>query len=310
MELRERKVTGLNSEASINPHPTCMINSKETFSSSADSRQATTSALHPISEQEAEDKGLPALKFMPLILRTPFICSALAFNILILGLLFTLLYYERFIISNQWGYFAIQILPAVLGTITASIVHGIAVNLSRVTPFMLAAVPEGSTFRKTILASYFPGLSLRDAIATGNGLLASVWILEILFGMILSFKSALLNTTDYRFYVEAIVTSWALYALIALYSLMGILTIFLVYELHDRVTGLRWEPASIADLLILFRHSDFLDKFEGTDIAARDSIFDRLQGDSLKIGYWYRGDEIWHGFGGTPGQVRRGYNPE
>jgi hypothetical protein len=188
--------------------------------------------------------------------------------------------------------------------------HGIAVNLSRVTPFMLAAVPEGSTFRKTILASYFPGLSLRDAIATGNGLLASVWILEILFGMILSFKSALLNTTDYRIYVEAIVTSWALYALIALYSLMGILTIFLVYELHDRVTGLRWEQASIADLLTLFRHSDFLDKFEGTDIAARDSMFDRFQDDSLKIGYWYRGDEIWHGFGGIPGQVQRSYNPE
>lgn len=247
---------------------------------------------------------------MPLILRTPYICSTLFFNFLVLGLLVSLIFTDDFSFNSQWGYLAIQILPPVLGTITASLWHGIAINLSRITPFMLAAEPAGSTFRKTILGSYFPGLSLRNAIATGNGLLAFVWILELLSATILSFKSSLLNTTNYKIYVVAVVTSWALYSLIVIYSLMNVLTIVLVCKMHDRVTGLRWEPASIADHLTLFRHSDFLDKFEGTDTAERDSIWDRLQDDCLRLGYWNRDNEIWHGFGKISRKAQGTYDLE
>ncbi|KAF2134693.1 hypothetical protein P153DRAFT_392017 [Dothidotthia symphoricarpi CBS 119687] len=266
-ELRERSVGGLSKELSPNP-PTTPI----------------SLALCPISEQEAKDKSLPALKSLPLILRTPFICSALVFNLLVLGLLISLLFYDYFSFSNRWSYLAIQILPPVLGTITASLWHAIAVNLSRMTPFMLAAEPEGSAFGKTILGAYFPGLSLRNAIANGNGLLAFVWILEIISATILSFKSSLLNTANYDDYVEAVVTPWALYSLIVIYALMCVLMGILTCRLYDLVTGLRWEPASIADHLALFRHSDFLDKFEGTDTAERDSLWDRLQNDHLKLG--------------------------
>jgi hypothetical protein len=269
---------------------------------------AITTALRPIFEQEAKNKGLPALKFMPLILRTPSICSMLVFNLLVLGLLIFLIFNNYFSFNSQWGYLAIQILPPVLGTITASLWHGIAINLSRITPFMLAAAPAGSTFRKTILGSYFPGLSLRNAIATGNGLLAFVWILELLSATILSFKSSLLNTTNYENYVVAVITSWALYSLIMIYSLMNVLTIILAYKMHDQVTGLRWEPASIADHLTMFRHSNFLDRFEGTDTAERESIWGRLQDDCLKLGYWNRGNEIWHGFGKVPREFQCAYD--
>ena len=271
---------------------------------------AIVSPLLPIFEQEAENKGLPALKFMPLILRTPSICGTFFFNLLVLGLLVSLIFNDYFSFNSQWGYLAIQILPPVLGTITASLWHGIAINLSRITPFMLAAAPAGSTFRKTILGSYFPGLSLRNAIATGNGLLAFVWILELLSATILSFKSSLLNTTNYENYVVAVVTFWSLCSLIVIYSLMSLLTIILAYRMHGRVTGLRWEPASIADHLTMFRHSNFLDRFEGTDTAERDSMWDRLQDDCLKLGYWDRGDEIWHGFGKISKQVQGAYDLE
>ncbi|KAF2793993.1 hypothetical protein K505DRAFT_361505 [Melanomma pulvis-pyrius CBS 109.77] len=285
MELRERNVAGLHEELLTNPQTTSII-----------------SALRPISEQEAKSKGLPALKSMPLILRTPFLCSALIFNLMVLGLLVSLLFYNYFSFNSQWGYLAIQILPPVLGTITASLWHGIAMNLSRMTPFMLAAAPAGSTFRKTILGSYFPGLSLRNTIATRNGLLAIVLVVELLSAAILSFKSSLLNTANYESYVEAVVTSWTLYSLIAIYSLLSVLTSILTYRMHGRVTGLRWEPASIADHLTLFRHSDFLNEFEGTDTADRESIWDHMRDDCLKLGYWKRGNEIWHGFGKIPRQ--------
>jgi hypothetical protein len=274
----------------------------------ANGRKAIPPGPHSLTNQEAEDQGLQPLTFMPLMLQTGSICSMLVFNLVVLGLLLALWYYDSFSVSNQWGYLAIQILPPALGTITASLIQGIAINLSRMTPYMLAAAPAGSTFHKTLLASYFPGLSLRDAVAAGSGLLAAVWILEFLFAMVLSFKSALLNTTDYRDYVVAIVTPWALYALIAIYILMAILTTVLACKMHNRVTGLRWDTASIADCLALFRYSDFLDEFEGTDIAAREYIHNRLEHNRLKLGYWRQGDVTWHGFRSIPSDMQGTYD--
>ncbi|KAF2465859.1 uncharacterized protein BDR25DRAFT_378014 [Lindgomyces ingoldianus] len=265
-------------------------------------------SLRPVSNEDAIHNKLPALKFMPLMLRTASLCSGLVFNLIVLGLLIALLFYNEFSFSSQWGYLSIQILPPVLGTITASLWHGISVNLSRMTPFMLAAAPSGSTFRKTILGSYFPGLSLGNAITTGNGLLAFIWILEILSSTILSFKSSLLNTADYDTYVVAVVTSWALYSLIAIYGLMILLNVSLIYKLYNQITGLRWDTISIADHLVLFRHSNFLDDLEGTDTAERESIWMRLRDDRLKLGYWFRGEDIWHGFGKLPKVVQKPKN--
>lgn len=234
---------------------------------------------------------------MPLMLRTASLCTILVFNLLILGLLVTLCFKREFYLGSQWGYILIQILPPVLGTITAALWVSISTNFSRITPFMLAAAPSGSTFQKTILGSYFPGLSLRNAIYTGNKLLAFIWILQILAGTVLSFKSSLLNTVDYTDYVDAIVTSWALYALISLYCLMILFTAILIWKLHDRVTGLRWDITTIADHIMLVRNSNFLDDFEGTDTAERDSMWDRLHDKFLKLGYWFHGEEVWYGFG-------------
>ncbi|ORX97853.1 hypothetical protein BCR34DRAFT_159121 [Clohesyomyces aquaticus] len=254
-------------------------------------------SLRELSDEEIKEEKLSELKFMPLMLRTASLCSILIFNLVILGLLITLIFKKEFYFSNQWGYLSIQILPPVLGTITAALWHSISINFSRITPFLLAAAPSGSTFQKTILGSYFPGLSLRNAIYTGNKLLAFIWVLQILSGTILSFKSSLLNTADYTDYVAAIVTSWALYSLISVYGLMTIFTIILIWKLHNRVTGLRWDIASIADHIVLFRNTNFLDDFEGTDTADRDSMWSRMQEMTLKLGWYYRGKDVWHGFG-------------
>lgn len=262
-----------------------------------------TPHLVALSDEQIKERKLPELKFKPLMLRTASLCTILVFNLLILGLLVTLCFKREFYISSRWSYILIQILPPVLGTITAGLWVSISTNFSRITPFVLAAASSGSPFQKTILGSYFPGLSLKTAFHTGNKLLSFIWILQILAGTVLSFKSSLLNTVDYTSYVHAIVTSWALYALISVYCLLILFTAILIWKLHDRVTGLIWDVATIADHIMLVRNSNFLDDFEGTDTAERKSIEDRLHNKFLKLGYWFHREEIWYGFGKISKQI-------
>lgn len=296
MKLRKRTVGPHKESPTTGVQLEDVSGNASTIRPTASPDRDASPAPHDLTEQEAEKEGLQPLTFRPLMLRTSVMCGMLIFNFTILCLLITLIFFDNFKVSGQWGYLAIQILPPVLGTITSTLFQAIAMDLSRITPYMLAAEPNGSTFHKTLLSSYFPGLSLRDAIAARNGVLTTVWIMDIFFGIVLSLKASLLNTNNYHDYVLAIVTTWALFALIALYSLITGLTFVLISTLHNRITGLRWDSASIADCLALFRESDFLDWFEGTDIATRDSIHDCLGHNRIKLGYWRHGDSIWHGF--------------
>ncbi|KAF1997720.1 hypothetical protein P154DRAFT_524588 [Amniculicola lignicola CBS 123094] len=260
--------------------------------------------LTSISEEEASRLGLDELDFMPTMLRAWALGAVMVFNLIVLALLLYLWLRGSLEFTNPWGYLIVQIVPPIIGTITASLWRSIAVNISRVMPYILAASPSGAILGKSILGSYFPGLSLRNALQTRNGLLVFVWILDFLSATLLSFKASLLNTYDYRSFIQVIVTPWSLYALIGVYIFMVVVLIWLIIFLQRNThTGLRWDPVSLADHVALFRKSDFLQRFEGTDIADRDSMMERLWSDRIKLGYWRvtrpsqpERVEIWHGF--------------
>ncbi|KAG4428122.1 hypothetical protein IFR05_016396 [Cadophora sp. M221] len=274
-----------------------------------ESEDVAISQLIPLSDEDAHAVGLPPLNFKPFMLRRWFLCSSLAFNLLILGLMITLLFKPRFKVLNQWGYFFIQIFPAVVGTITASFLRGITVTLSRITPFLLCASESGTTTGKTILREYFPDPSIRDAFKTKSFILSYAWILFIFGSFILGFKASLLNTDMTDGYREAIVATWALYPLICIYSFVALFMVVVILKMElAGSTGLRWDPVSLADHLVLFRHSNFMRFFEGTDMASRDSMSNVLGGLPLRLGYWIRVDgtssTYWHGFG----MLERGIN--
>ncbi|KAB5549572.1 hypothetical protein GE09DRAFT_1223394 [Coniochaeta sp. 2T2.1] len=92
----------------------------------------------------------------------------------------------------------------------------------------------------------------------------------------LAFRSALLSASlDDR---RAEATDWVVYALLTGYFLITLFTGWVAYYLHNRTTGFRkgWETLNIADHLALFRHSNFLDAFEGSGIATRESMIAEL----------------------------------
>lgn len=112
----------------------------------------------------------------------------------------------------------------------------------------------------------------------------------------MALKASLINARDDD---AAIVTQWVLIPLIVIYGLVALLILAVMWTLRgQKSTGLRWDPVSIADHLMLFRHSNVLNYFEGTDLAEKDSIFEALKPLRLRLGYWKRENgDIWHGVG-------------
>ncbi|KAK7414782.1 hypothetical protein QQX98_006384 [Neonectria punicea] len=132
-----------------------------------------------------------------------------------------------------------------------------------------------------------PVQPLSGAIATKNWLLSVshfyLWLTFCLQGL----KASLLVTDGEN---SAFIVPWALFAIIVAYGMISLYIMYVIYYLHNRVTGLReeWDVVTIADHLALFRHSNFLDKFEGSCIADRDSMIRALGNLKIKLGYWPR----------------------
>lgn len=232
------------------------------------------------------------------------LCCYLIYSLFIFGILLALLLKESFHISYGWGYFVIQVLPTVLGTISYELLHSLVTTLTRVTPYMLCAsegasggIP-GATADKTILQGYSQTLGPLDSLKTGNWLLLFSFCVIWLSDFIVSLKAAILNTENYEI---AWANHWAIIPLLVIYGFISIHVALVFFWLRRRRTGLRWDPVSIADQLILFRHANFLHKFQGSCIAQRESMIEKLGSLRIRLGYWKINQTYWHGFGAVPG---------
>lgn len=221
------------------------------------------------------------------------------FNLAIIGLLVALCFKPKFTLLNEWAYFVLQIFPTIIGTITAATLEAIITALSRITPFMRCASPIGALAKTSIMLPYVPllglGASWRSRHSENWHLLVANVILWLGYP-VLGLKAALLSASIDTGMAEA--SNWAVYALLCAYFIITIFIVGIAVYLHGRTTGLRhgWDTVNIADHLVLFRHSNFLDTFEGSCIATRESMLEKLGNMRLKLGYWERDGEHWYGF--------------
>lgn len=233
-----------------------------------------------------------------MVLRLWFLICTLCFNGVVIGLLIIIYFKESFHLENGWAYFVIQFLPIIIGTATSSSLEAIIMTLSRITPFMRCANPKGDFARDTIFWRFIPLQDVSDALATRNWLLAVSHFYRFLSYCVQGLKASLLSMDGND---TAEVTHWALYVVSVVYILIEAYIVAVIVYLYCRQsTGLRegWDIVTIADYLALFRHSNFLNKFEGSCIADRDSMVDTLGNLKLRLGYWRRGgNALWYGFG-------------
>ncbi|KAF4963897.1 hypothetical protein FSARC_8150 [Fusarium sarcochroum] len=246
---------------------------------------SSTTRLEKIEYHKAMEYGLPPLTFRPTVLGNVALYLSLAFYLSIIGILVYLHQIQKFRIKSVWAYFVIKILPTILGTITSIHMDAIAMALSRITSFILCADTstrsDGGSAKKALFSSYLPFF-----ITTAVSFVTS---------FIVALKASFLLT---EYYKMAIVVTWAVETLIAIYGFLVIFLFCLLISLKWRaITGLRWDPVSIADQLALFRHSNFLEEFAGTCFGYTQRILHSMGKQKLRLGYWKRGPHYWHGFG-------------
>lgn len=121
-----------------------------------------------------EQDRLPPLNYKPFMLAPWFLICAFVFNLAILAMLAIFYFLPSSNTMAQWGFFATQVLSVVIGTITVLFLKGMALTLSRLSPFILCASSNGASAGDTILRQYFPGPKLVEAWKTRNCLLLCV----------------------------------------------------------------------------------------------------------------------------------------
>jgi len=242
---------------------------------------------------------LDNLTYRPFVLQTWFLFLVVGFDSAVIILLIALWCKPKFTLLNEWAYFVLQIFPTIIGTVTATSLEAIITSLSRITPFIHCAREGGSLAGTSIMLPYMPCLGLRTSFLTrraGNWHLLLANVVNWLSYFVLGLKAALLYASFDEGY--AVASDWPLYSLFWVYVLIVLFIVFVWSYLRERRTGLRegWDTVNIADHLVLFRHSNFLDTYEGSCIATRESMEKKLGNMRLELDFWDRDGEAWYGF--------------
>jgi len=277
---------------------------------------ASTGLPHTVKNRRSQSAGLALdepdtpldeLRFRPFVLKPWFLFLVITFNIIIISLLIVLCIKPKFELLNEWAYFVLQIFPTVIGTITTATLEAVITALSRITPFMRCARPDGDAAATSILLPYVPLLGPINSIRSGNWILFWANFILWLGYPVLGLKAALLSASINDGVAE--VTNWTLYALLTAYVIITVFIACVVIFLERHPTGLRegWDTVDIADHLVLFRKSDFLDKFEGSCVATKESMGEVFAGMKVKLGFWPQESDggRWFGFREVePGESR------
>lgn len=96
------------------------------------------------------------------------------------------------------------------------------------------------------------------------------------------------------------------WTLLVLYILLIIALVLLMLRFLLRQTGLKWDPVSLADILVLFQRSNILSDFEGSEIpSTKDG--QRIS-KTYRLGYWTtsnRSNEVFYAVGEDHALVRQ-----
>lgn len=275
------------------------------------SEKRASEAVFVAVEPEAGDHRYPSLDYVPLVLR-PWALGIFIFLILwmIAGVAFCNAWSQRK--QGIWDYngvggsryFVVQYLPQFLGGLLVVWNFVIQAAIYRTIPFSILA-SERHTFHVLQNLSVLsrnhlvPDLShfrCREPII-GFSLL-TMWLVNVFTMPLLS---CLFQT---KFYGNGGQGVWRWtsvqavgWTIIAIYALLVIALVFLIFRFLRSWTGLIWDPVSLADLIPLIQRSNILRDYDGFETSpnTRHGLAPRV----LRLGYWKLMDkeEIFYGIG-------------
>ncbi|EMC98173.1 hypothetical protein BAUCODRAFT_86571 [Baudoinia panamericana UAMH 10762] len=206
-------------------------------------------------------------------------------------------------------YFVFEYLPTILGMILFFWTIQIEIAVFRTAPFVaissasprerergarLPLVPRG------FLLPYFGHFGAKQTAAGLFVVVAwlQIWTIPLLASSFNVYFYGAPDTGRWRW----IATQGAIWTVIALYLLLAVATITLLgwLKFGRRVTGLKWDPRSLADLVALLARSNALE------------LADEVAREPPQLGYWRtnaRPNEVFHAYG-YPDKAGRQYSLE
>jgi len=202
-------------------------------------------------------------------------------------------------------YFVFNYLPTLLGTVLLLWLFQIQIAVTRISPFLALSSSSQRTreegadlpLYKTdfLLPSFLPHFRAGQTMLGFFALVA--WLQVFTLPLLASaFNVYFLGSPDdgeWRW----IATQGVIWPVIALYAFLTIALIaLLVHLLRLRETGMKWDPRSLADLMVLLERSNAL---------AEDA---ELCTETARIGLWrtsHRPNEVFHAYGFAGKEVRK-----
>ncbi|KAF8542613.1 hypothetical protein BDD12DRAFT_876013 [Trichophaea hybrida] len=281
--------------------------------------------LMPVLIEEAKDHGLKPLKFRPFAIRTEGLLLLAFFFVICIGGLSALfvasgrhngLVDQRAVSELSPTAFAIRFLPPAVGTISTLTMATVLTEVARLTPYITMASATNDVAYRSIFANYFPYGSPFGEVTRRRHftLLTLQWAAIIFQGFVTPLKSILFtqisaggNKTpqselgklladnsqaqDQRVRVANVVAV----ILILIYAVGALGLCFTAFRLRNKETGLRWNVDSIADMIVLLRHSNALKPFQYLDWEriSKNEFAELLWNQHLRLGYWKTANNIY-----------------
>ncbi|TKX23144.1 hypothetical protein C1H76_4692 [Elsinoe australis] len=243
--------------------------------------------------------GVPymSLDYLPALLRP---IGLVAFILALLLLLAALIFSAVWSITNDrlWEYssfgdvryFVFQYLPTILGVLILLWLFQIQAAIYRIAPFIALSSKSSKTRSHASLLPIYPSTFAVPNLAHFSAGLPAFG--TFLFISWLSLFTVPLLATSFNVYQVNGVFSWlatqgAIWTVIGLYILLLVSSVWLLIFLRRRQTGLKWDPVSLADHLVLLEKSNVLDAYASYFCANSDYDFREdvaARGD--RLGYW------------------------
>ena len=258
---------------------------------------AASNVLLPTEPIGTESYRLPKLNFVPQPLRIiPLACLIFGCVLMIAALIFCAVWpnsHPGLFAYDGTGtsrYFVFQYLPQLVASFIIIWLLIIQSAIHRIFPFItLASGPDehiSSVLHdsKLFITNYLiPNLTYFRHREPVLGLVAIIFWLALFTVPLQSslFQSRYTLPDGVWKWTTVQPIAWTLFALYVL-LIAALILLLLRFALYE--TGLKWDPVSLADIIVVFRQSNILADFETCEIDP--SALSRQRPKSLRLGYW------------------------
>ncbi|TKA76043.1 hypothetical protein B0A49_02011 [Cryomyces minteri] len=271
----------------------------------------------------SDDLQHPPLNFLPSILRPLWLGIFVLLVLLMLAALMFCAIYSlqhnglwNYISFGDGRYFVLQYLPILLGVILLLWLLQVEIAVYRIAPFMALASDSPRGRSNGMLLNLYPSnfvLPNFQHFQAGQPVFGAClfvfWLQIFTIPLLASAFNVLHVGSPGNGNWRWISMQGVIWTVVGLYVLLAIALLTLLLSLRGKTTGVRWDPRSLADVVVLLESSNVLDAYTNSEVQCSSSdLREKTIRRADRLGYWQtskKPSDIIHTLGEEGAPVRR-----